>query len=384
MNESPSPEPNEYPVPPQEPAKEPSQALHGIKPFVNPQVHQPTEPVVHNVHTNLPLKQKEPAQTDTHTESRTPVSNVHTPKPETEKKRKAREKLKKIRQHKHFGTVRFAILSFIVFLIVFNFQVIYSQVLFLFTPKQPTSNQTQPTQTTPVENTATTNSANAEVVGPENVLIIPKIGVQAPLVFINTLSEPDMLRALQNGVVHYAGTANPGEVGNAVFFGHSSNDWWEPGNYKFVFVLLEKLVPGDTYEIHYQSRKYVYKVTNTKVVAPTDLSVLTQTSTPTSTLITCTPPGTSWRRFVVSAEQIQPAPNSPTTQQASSTQQPATSAVAATQSGVLPSASPTIFSQIQEAIANFFGKFFGGSNSNNTESPKQQNTTPLNHLPDVS
>lgn len=368
--------PDEYPVPPQEPTREPSVSLHGIKPFVNPQSH-PTAQTPDNKPVNTPSSHI-PTPTQ-------PVTNVHPATPDTEKKRKAREKLKKMRQHKHYGTVRFAIVSFIVFLIVFNFQVIYSQILFLITPKT-TSTQTQPTPTTTVQTTTTTTPAPAEVVGPENVLIIPKIGVRAPLVFINTLSEPDVLRALQDGVVHYAGTANPGESGNAVFFGHSSNDWWEPGNYKFVFVLLEKLVPGDTYEIHYQSHKYVYRVTNTKVVAPTDLSVLTQSSTPTSTLITCTPPGTSWRRFVVSADQIEPAPSIPATQQANTTQQTTTTtAVAATQSGVLPSASPSILSQVQGAITGFFARFFGGSNSNNTETPPtQQNTTPPNHLPEVS
>ncbi len=370
--------PDEYPVPHQEPPHENSPVLQGIKPFVNPQ-NQSTPQKEQAGAPTQPIENKPTVHRPT-----LPQSNVHPGTVETEKKRKAREKLKKIRQHKHYGTVRFAIISFIVFLIVFNFQVIYSQILFLFTPKT-TSTQTQTTPTTTVQKTSTTTTAPAEVVGPEDVLIIPKIGVRAPLIFINSLSEAEMLKALQNGVVHYAGTANPGENGNAVFFGHSSNDWWEPGNYKFVFVLLEKLVPGDTYEIHYQSHKYVYKVTNTKVVAPTDLSVLTQTSTPTSTLITCTPPGTSWRRFVVSADQIEPAPSAPSTEQAETTQQTTQNTVAATQSGVLPSASPSIFTQIQSSVAGFFSRFFGGSSNNSSDTPTTQpNTTQPNHLPEVS
>ncbi len=373
--------PDEYPVPHHEPPKEVSPVLHGIKPFVNPQAQPTPDQQSHTPKAEPSTSQPSPASTT----STPPTVNVSPKLPDTEKKRKAREKLKKIRQHKHYGTVRFAIISFIVFLIVFNFQVIYSQILFFITPKTSTP-QTQTTSTTPATTTASTTQTPAETVGPEDVLIIPKIGVRAPLIFINSLSEAEMLKALQNGVVHYAGTANPGEPGNAVFFGHSSNDWWEPGNYKFVFVLLEKLVPGDTYEIHYQSHKYVYKVTNTKVVAPTDLSVLTQTSSPTSTLITCTPPGTSWRRFVVSADQIEPVPGAPSVQQANTTQQTATpTAVASTQSGVLPSASPSLLSQIQGSIAGFFSRFFGGSGSNNSDTnPSQQDTTQPNHLPEVS
>ena len=130
-----------------------------------------------------------------------------------------------------------------------------------------------PTQAV-TQNPITEQAESAELVGPNNEIIIPKIGVTAPLVFVNTTNEAEVLLALRSGVVHYYGTALPGENGNTAFFGHSSNDWWEPGNYKFVFVLLEKLTVGDTYEIHYNSRKYVYRVTQTKVVEPNDLSVL--------------------------------------------------------------------------------------------------------------
>lgn len=368
-------EPNEQP--------HPVNPLSGVQPFVNPQTTanthvtpQTTQPLQQNV-------QHPEVQPHTPQSSHLPMSNMppHTPNPESEKKRKAREKLKKLKQHQHFGTVRFAILSFVVFLLIFNFQIIYSQVVFWVTPKQaPQTSQNTPT-TTPVQTTATTPAQTADVVGPENLLIIPKINVRAPILFINTLNETDMLRALQDGVVHYAGTANPGENGNAVFFGHSSNDWWEPGSYKFVFVLLEKLVPGDTYEIHYQSRRYVYQVTATKVVQPTDLSVLAQTDVPTSTLITCTPPGTSWRRFIVSGTQISPTPTTTPVQQAS-TIPATTSSKTGTLPSTLPSASPSIFSQVQSSISGFFSRFFGGSST--SPDNQLQGTPTQNHLPEVT
>lgn len=292
---------------------------------------------------------------------------------EAVEKTKAREKLAKMRSHRHFKTIRFAVICFVVFLLIFNFQLIYSQISFWLTPKQPSvSQQIQPTTNEPVNTTAP-----AEVVGPENLLIIPKINVRAPIIYIDSLAEADVLRALQDGVVHYAGTANPGENGNAVFFGHSSNDLWQPGNYKFVFVLLEKLTVGDTYEIHYQSRRYVYKVVETKVVQPTDLSVLTQTATPFSTLITCTPPGTSWRRFIVKGEQILPA-TTPTPAQTATTTTPVTPTPA--QESTLPGAAPSILEQIQMFFGGLFSRFFGGGNSQN-QSSSTSNTTP-NRLPE--
>jgi LPXTG-site transpeptidase (sortase) family protein len=159
---------------------------------------------------------------------------------------------------------------------------------------------------------ASTDSAPATTpttpVAAGSQISIPKINVSAPIVYANSNQEADIQKDLEGGVVHYAHTAVPGEIGNSVIFGHSSNDWWEPGDYKFVFVLLDKLAVGDTFTVTYNSQQYVYKVTETKVVEPTDLSVLNDTPDPELTLITCTPPGTSWKRLVVRAQQISPSP----------------------------------------------------------------------------
>ena len=139
-------------------------------------------------------------------------------------------------------------------------------------------------------------------------LTVPKINVNAPIIFEPSLAEQAIQNSLRNGVVHYATTARPGEPGNSVIVGHSSNDWWEPGNYKFVFVLLDKLVAGDKISVSYQGKYYVYEVYESKVVEPTDLSVLAQSPSHELTLLTCTPPGTSWKRLIVKAKQVSPQP----------------------------------------------------------------------------
>ncbi len=297
------------------------------------------------------------------------LHGVNQSRQHSDKKVDARIKLIRMGKQSHWHTLRFAIISFIVFLVIFNFQFIYGQLQFYIN-----SRSTQKVANIdPVKPSAPTNQAEA-VVGP-NEIIIPKINVKAPLVFINTTEEKAVLLALQDGVVHYAGTANPGENGNSVFFGHSSNDIWEKGNYKFVFALLEKLAVGDQYEIHYQSKKYIYTVEETKVVMPTDLTVLNQTATPYSTLITCTPPGTSWKRFIVKAKQTSP---SSSVQIATS---PATSTPQA-KGSVLPSAPPSILQQLQTVVGDFFSKLLG-SNSNSSPGSNDPNT-PSNHLPEVS
>lgn len=147
-----------------------------------------------------------------------------------------------------------------------------------------------------------------DVTGP--LITIPKINVSAPIVFDEpSYKESKVQLALQRGVLHYGSTANPGQNGNAVLFGHSSGQLWAPGNYKFVFTLLDKLEQGDKFIVDYQGTRYIYKVTEKKVVDPTDLRVLDQTSTPTISLVTCTPVGTSNYRLVVRAEQISPRPD---------------------------------------------------------------------------
>ncbi|HSX18239.1 MAG TPA: class D sortase [Candidatus Saccharimonadales bacterium] len=152
----------------------------------------------------------------------------------------------------------------------------------------------------------TDNSA----VGPNPEVIIPKINVEIPVVYdVNTINEAAIDGALENGVVHYADTAMPGQDGNVVIVGHSSNNIFNKGKYKFAFVLLSRLEPGDTFYLQKDGKRYTYQVYQKKVVKPNDVSVLGTTEKPaTATLITCDPPGTSVNRLVVTGEQINPDP----------------------------------------------------------------------------
>jgi sortase A len=151
---------------------------------------------------------------------------------------------------------------------------------------------------------------NSTKVGPEPMIIIPKINVEIPVVYNeSSIQEAAVQKALEKGVIHYATTTKPGEIGNGVIFGHSSNNILNKGNYKFAFVLLNRLEKGDTFMLHKGGKRYVYKVFDKKVVPPTDVSVLGKSSRPaTFSLITCDPPGTSINRLVVVGEQISPDP----------------------------------------------------------------------------
>jgi LPXTG-site transpeptidase (sortase) family protein len=145
----------------------------------------------------------------------------------------------------------------------------------------------------------------------EPQVIIPKINAQIPVVYGQTSINEDIIEnALESGVVHYPTTVLPGQNGNAAFFGHSSNNIFNKGKYKFAFVMLRHLVEGDTFYLTYQGKVYAYKVISRRVVDPSEVGVLGPVpgQTATATLITCDPPGTSLKRLVVVGQQISPDP----------------------------------------------------------------------------
>lgn len=131
---------------------------------------------------------------------------------------------------------------------------------------------------------------------------IPKIGITAPIIL--EVPAADTVARLVDGVVQMQSTAWPGEVGNAVITGHSSDYPWSPGKFKNIFALLDKLVVGDEIFIPFKTQKLVYKVSGSRVVKASDVSVLRKTNTPTLTLITCYPVGTSRNRLIITADLV--------------------------------------------------------------------------------
>ena len=157
-------------------------------------------------------------------------------------------------------------------------------------------------------------SSASAMVGPEPKIIIPKIGVEAPVVYDEpNIDEASYQKALERGVVRLGNSADPGTNGNVVIGGHSSNNIFNAGGFKYVFVNLKQLDVGDVFYLNYNSKRYTYKVTVAKkIITPQETSVLAQTSTPTITLFTCDPPGTNVNRLIVQATQIDPSPSSAT------------------------------------------------------------------------
>lgn len=126
--------------------------------------------------------------------------------------------------------------------------------------------------------------------GPEHAqrIVISAIGVDAPVV------EGDDWESLKKGAGHHIGSANPGERGNCVISAH--NDI-----YGEIFRRLPELLLGDEILVHTPSQIYRYVVRQTRIIDPTDVSVMLPTQGATLTLISCYPYRVDTHRIVVIA-----------------------------------------------------------------------------------
>lgn len=148
--------------------------------------------------------------------------------------------------------------------------------------------------------TITAPPAIAELNLEDNMVVIPKIDVRAPVVWNSSSDESIMLANLSKGVAHYGFTSLPNEKqGNVFLTGHSSYYWWDRSPYKTVFALLDQLVPGDQIVVQFQSKIYLYQITGSKVVEPNEVDVAQATPEPRISLMTCVPVGTALRRLII-------------------------------------------------------------------------------------
>lgn len=138
---------------------------------------------------------------------------------------------------------------------------------------------------------------------PNFSVVIPKIGANARVLpNINAADRNDYLQALQKGVAHTLGTAFPGEKGHIFLFAHSTDYFWNIGNYNAVFYLLYKLEKNDEINLVYNGKRFIYKVIGSQIVDPSQVEYIRRKSNKEFlTLQTCWPPGTTLKRLLVFA-----------------------------------------------------------------------------------
>lgn len=140
------------------------------------------------------------------------------------------------------------------------------------------------------------------------LLEIPSLKITAPLMW--TQDPKNFDNDLQSGVVHYPGTALPGQTGTAYISGHSSNYIWAKGSYNHIFTHLDNLANNTSFSITVylkdgKSAKLHFVVTRRQEYSPTDQSQFQNAGVPTVALSTCWPVNTTQKRLVVFGELTQ-------------------------------------------------------------------------------
>lgn len=141
---------------------------------------------------------------------------------------------------------------------------------------------------------------NPKAVPSENRLIIPKIGVDTPIVDGANI---DILNS-EEGVWRELANKNPTEKGNMTLAGHRFQ--YLPPNMT-TFYNLDKVQTGDIAIVFWEGKSYIYQVYTTFEVTPDHVEILDDSKdVPYElTLYTCTPIYTSTDRLIVKAKLLQ-------------------------------------------------------------------------------
>lgn len=122
------------------------------------------------------------------------------------------------------------------------------------------------------------------------MLDVPRLKLTTPVI------EGDDDTTLKRAVGHLPDTPLPWEDGNAAFAGHRDG----------LFRPLKDIQIGDEIVFRTPRDEFRYRVTDTSIVAPDDVSVLAKRSQPSLTLITCYPfsyVGNAPKRFIIHASR---------------------------------------------------------------------------------
>ena len=119
----------------------------------------------------------------------------------------------------------------------------------------------------------------------EMILKIPSLDFQS------TVKAGTNLSAIRNSPGLFEASGLPGEEGaNVSIAGHRTRG---------TFYYLDRIGTGDVMHLIFGTYKYTYVYHDSRVVMPTDWSVIAEQGFSASTLVTCTPIGRANRRLVV-------------------------------------------------------------------------------------
>jgi LPXTG-site transpeptidase (sortase) family protein len=142
-------------------------------------------------------------------------------------------------------------------------------------------------------------------------ITIPSLGIYSLPVQANVDSTTETVynQVLKSSLAHFESTGLPisENVNNIVIYGHSASPNYNPqaSDPEVAFSFLPNLKVGDEIIITMEGEEYKYRMYKSKIVEPTDLSVITgEGNRETLTLFTCYPAGNNKSRYVAIARPV--------------------------------------------------------------------------------
>lgn len=154
-------------------------------------------------------------------------------------------------------------------------------------------------------------SFDFNTVPPTDRLIIWKINLDVPIVNSQYKKESDFTQwnfdaELENGVVKYPTTPEPGKVWNTLIFGHTSQEWREKNPYWTVFSKIPNLEIWDEITVIRWWNLYKYKIIEKTIVTPknVDAQYKKYQNWDFITLMGCYPIWRTDKRMMITAQII--------------------------------------------------------------------------------
>jgi LPXTG-site transpeptidase (sortase) family protein len=164
-----------------------------------------------------------------------------------------------------------------------------------------------------LQNKLETYTMDFNILPPTNRVVVPSLNIDVPLVdslYKNDVdfSQGDFAVELKSGVVKYPTTPDPGQEGNTLIFGHTSQEFWEKNPYGTIFSSMPKLQAGDIIQLIWQGNLYEYKVVDKVIRTPKEVNTeymkRQNQGKQFVTLMGCYPLGRTDKRMMVIAERV--------------------------------------------------------------------------------
>jgi LPXTG-site transpeptidase (sortase) family protein len=152
----------------------------------------------------------------------------------------------------------------------------------------------------------TANGAVIQPVNTEFAIVVPKIGINAPVTAgVDPTNPNEYNKVLATAVAQSSTSFTPDKSGTVYLFSHSTNYDWFVDDLNAVFYLIKNLENGDYIVLFYKGVRYTYRLTEKRIVQPSEISYLVpQAGKRNLILQTCWPPGSTTERLLLFADLV--------------------------------------------------------------------------------